>query len=133
MPEADLSNMTLDELRALIAEQLKKEFLVDPAGGRVRGLRSLKEMRQGEKTFRLIFDALERSDVIGALVDRGVTLEEIALTRGEVLALADDLARSAGARLRRRRRVGIGAARPAGQDAAESEGREITIAEQEIT
>jgi hypothetical protein len=106
-PEKKLSTMTLDDLRAMIALQLDKHFLVHPAEGRVGRRDSIKEMQTDEKTFRLISDALDRSDVIDALIDRGVTLEEIALTREEVLTVADDLSRRAGARLRRRRRLGI--------------------------
>jgi len=113
-PEENVSTMTLDELRAMIALQLDKHFLVDLAEGRVSRRGSIKEMQEDEKTFRLISDALDRSDVIDALINRGITLEEIALTREEVLAVANDLARGAGARLRRRRRLGIRPTRRSG-------------------
>lgn len=120
-PEEDVSSLTLDELRALIAVQLNKHFLMDPAEGRVMGRGSIKEMQEDEKTFRAISDALDRSDVISELIERGVTLEEIALTREEVLAVADDLKRGAGARVRRRRRLGIRMAdTPAGLGGSES-------------
>lgn len=105
--EESISTITLDELRAMITLQLNKHFLVDPAEGRTSRPGSIKEMQQDEKTFRLISDVLDRSDVIDALIDRGITLEEIALTRAEVLAVADDLARDTEARLQRRHRLGI--------------------------
>ena len=115
--DENISTMSLDELRAMIALQLNKHFLADPAEGRASRPVSIKEMQQDEKTFRLISDALHRSDVIDALTDRGITLEEIALTRAEVLAVADDLARDAGARLQRRRRLGIRPTRHSGGEA----------------
>lgn len=115
--QESISTMSLDELRAMIALQLNKHFLVDPAEGRASRPGSLKEMQQDEKIFRLISDALYRSDVIDALIDRGITLEEIALTRAEVLAAADDLARDAGARLQRRHRLGIKPTRRGGGEA----------------
>jgi hypothetical protein len=114
--EENISTLTMDELRAMIGVQLNKHFLVDPAEGRVSRSGSIKEMRQDEKTFRLISAALDRSDVIDALIDRGITLEEIALTRAEVLAVAEDLARGAGARLQRRQRLGIRPTRRNGGD-----------------
>lgn len=48
-PEEDVSSLTLDELRAIIAVQLNKHFLMDPAEGRVMGRGSIKEMQEDEK------------------------------------------------------------------------------------
>lgn len=104
--EKNVANVTLEELRTMIARQLRKSSLRGPAG-RKAICPPLKEMQEDEKDLQEILSALARSDVIDALTLRGVTLEEIALTRKEVSTLANDLQRVTGARIQRRRHTGL--------------------------
>jgi hypothetical protein len=104
--EENVANLTLEDLRTMIARQLRKSSLRDPASRKVI-CPPLKEMQEDEKDLQEILSALARSDVIDALTRRGVTLEEIALTRKEVATLADELKRVTGARIQRRRHTGL--------------------------